>query len=295
MKLSAFRQRTRRAARRASVLLTLLAFILAAVWLALPQRPRTPAERDQADIERERRARLAVIVRGDTLAGTPDLGRLEGRLAEHNLKLGAPVLIRIFKREFILEVWMQREGRYHLFATYPVCRWSGRLGPKVVEGDKQAPEGFYLVDAKALNPDSRWHRSFNLGFPNAVDKAHGRTGSFLMVHGGCSSVGCFAMTDAVIDEIWKIVTAALKGGQPRFQVQVLPFRLTEEALARYAGDPRLPFWRDLKRGSDAFEAQWLPPKVHVCAGRYAFAEAQRPGDGSQPIVRRCTPGMEGAG
>ena len=99
--------------------------------------------------------------------------------------------LRIFKREFELELWMKREDRFHRFAVYPICRWSGDLGPKLAQGDWQAPEGFYTVDAKALNPTSRWHRSFNLGFPNLFDRTHQRTGNYLMVHGGCSSTGCF--------------------------------------------------------------------------------------------------------
>ncbi len=147
------------------------------------------------------------------------------------------MFVRIFKREFELELWMMRDGRFHRFATYPICKWSGQLGPKLATGDHQAPEGFYTVDETQLNPNSRWHRSFNLGFPNAFDKAHGRTGSFLMVHGGCGSVGCYAMTNGVIDEVWKLVTAALRGGQKRFQVQVLPFRLTDEALSSHGGYP----------------------------------------------------------
>ena len=110
----------------------------------------------------------------------------------------------------------RRARRFERFATYPICRWSGRLGPKFREGDRQAPEGFYTVDAEQLNPNSRMHRSFNLGFPNAYDQAHGRTGSFLMVHGGCASIGCYAVTDPAVDEIWRMVTAALEQGQARF-------------------------------------------------------------------------------
>lgn len=262
-----------------------LAAALAALqwWLT----PRTPAAIDRAAIDRERHQRFGIWKSTVRLPGTPDLDKLDQRLSEHGVALGAPVMIRIFKREFELELWMAREDGYHLFATYPICRFSGELGPKIREGDHQAPEGFYQVDAKALNPESRWHRSFNLGFPNLVDRAHARTGTFLMVHGGCSSVGCYAMTDGVIDEIWKIVTAALKAGQPRFQVQVYPFRLTQESLARYEGDPRVQFWRDLKTGSDLFETNWLPPRVHHCQGRYAFSPAKKPLDGSQPIDARC--------
>jgi hypothetical protein len=142
------------------------------------------------------------------LPGQPDLARFPERLAASGLKLGDPVLIRIYKRDFELEVWMQSDGVFHRFATYPICGWSGYLGPKLREGDGQAPEGFYTVDASALNPNSNYYRSFNVGYPNAFDRAKGRTGSLIMVHGDCRSIGCFAMTNAQIAEIWKLVTAA---------------------------------------------------------------------------------------
>jgi murein L,D-transpeptidase YafK len=242
---------------------------------------------DRFRIEAERLRRHAYAAAGMPLPGTPALGDLEKRLAAQGLELGAPVFIRIFKLEFELEVWMKRGGRFERFAVYPVCRWSGLLGPKIAEGDWQAPEGFYTVDAKALNPASRWHRSFNLGFPNAFDRAHGRTGSYLMVHGGCSSIGCYAMTDAVIDEIWRLVSAALQRGQPRFHVHIFPFRMTDERLAGRSGTPWAAFWRDLKPGYDAFEATALPPRVSVCDGRYAVSSEQPDTAGSSPIDLVC--------
>lgn len=244
-------------------------------------------DRDRIRIEIERTRRLVYAVNGVRLPGTPDLDNLDGRLAAHGVALGAPVFIRIFKREFELELWMKRGERFNLFATYPICRWSGQLGPKLEEGDWQAPEGFYAVDAKALNPASRWHRSFNLGFPNAFDRAHQRTGSYLMVHGGCSSIGCYAMTNAVIDEIWRLVTAALKQGQRRFHVHIFPFRMTEDNLVRRSGSRWAGFWRDLKAGYDAFEASRLPPTIAVCRGRYAVSPAAAGTDGSDEIVSRC--------
>ena len=212
---------------------------------------------------------------GWVLPGTPDLGQLSKRLTSAGLSEGAPVLLRVFKAESILELWMKRNGRFELFASYPICRWSGDLGPKLKEGDRQSPEGFYTVGAGALNPNSRWHRSFNLGFPNPFDRAHGRTGSFIMVHGGCSSIGCFAMTNPVVDEIWRLVKAALRGGQARFQVQVFPFRMTEAKLARHAKDRWHPFWQQLKQGHDMFERTRLPPNVSVCSGKYRFAGGER--------------------
>ena len=226
---------------------------------------------DSLRIEVERARRRAYAAMGAALPGTPDLDALDSRLAAHGVAPGAPVFVRIFKLEFELELWLKRGDRFHLFATYPICRWSGALGPKLREGDWQAPEGFYTVDAKALNPHSRWHRAFNLGFPNGLDQAHGRTGSYLMVHGGCSSIGCYAMTDPVIDEVWRLVTAALQRGQRRFHVHIFPFRMSEENLARRRQEPWAGFWRDLKPGYDLFEEMRLPPRISVCQGRYAAA------------------------
>jgi murein L,D-transpeptidase YafK len=242
---------------------------------------------DGLEIDAERSRRLAQAATRQPLHGTPALEDLAGRLSAQGLSLGAPVFVRIFTREVELELRPRRGERVQRWAVYPICRWSGRLGPKLAEGDGQAPEGFYTVDAKALNPASRWHRSFNLGFPNALDRAHNRTGSFLMVHGGCASVGCFAMTDPVVEEIWSLVTAALKGGQKRFHVHVFPFRMTEANLARRQHLPWAGFWRDLKGGYDAFEASGLPPQIAVCAGRYTFAPGMPGSDGSQEIGEAC--------
>jgi len=243
------------------------------------------AEREWIRVQRSWRATLASS--GMALPGTPDLESLDERLASQGLAAGNPIFMRIFKREFELELWMKRDKTFRLLATYPICKWSGELGPKLKTGDRQAPEGFYTVDATALNPNSAWHRSFNLGFPNAFDRAQGRTGSFLMVHGGCGSIGCYAMTNPVIDEIWRLVTAAFAGGQQRFQVQVYPFRLTESNLSRHAGSPLSGFWTELKPGYDLFEASFVPPKVSVCGNRYAFAPAADGYDGGAPIEAGC--------
>ena len=270
--------------RRSWLVVILLAACAGAALFALAVR----LDRDGLRIEAERLRRLAYAATGAPLPGTPDLAALDSRLAAHGIALGAPVLVRIFKLEFELELWMKRGDRFHLFATYPICRWSGALGPKLREGDWQAPEGFYTVDAKALNPHSRWHRAFNLGFPNGLDQAHGRTGSYLMVHGGCSSIGCYAMTDPVIDEVWRLVTAALKGGQRRFHVHIFPFRLTEENLANRTDRPWAGFWRDLKPGYDLFEKTQLPPRISICQGRYVVSPGSvGPGDGATAIDGAC--------
>ena len=228
----------------------------------------------------------------EKLPGTPDLARLDERLAAHGVKLGVPVVLRIFKLDSELELWVEKDGRFVRFATYPICLWSGRLGPKLKEGDKQAPEGFYTVASDQLNPDSRWHRAFNLGFPNAFDRSQGRYGSFLMVHGGCSSIGCYAMTDPVVDELWQFVTAALEQGQARLPVHVFPFRMTDRNLAARKGQRWGSFWTDLKRGYDMFEASHLPPVVSVCKARYVF-EPGTSGTIGSAVEERCQPEVAG--
>ncbi|HXH04457.1 MAG TPA: murein L,D-transpeptidase family protein [Candidatus Competibacteraceae bacterium] len=197
---------------------------------------------------------------------------LQGRLQAAGLNLGDPVFMRIFKEEAQLEVWMQQQdGRYKLFRSYPICKYSGDLGPKQREGDKQSPEGFYYVTLDRMNPNSQFYLSFNLGFPNAYDRAHGYTGSALMVHGDCVSIGCYAMTDRQIQEIYTLAEAALKNGQPYFRVHAFPFRLTPHNLARHKNSPWFSFWANLKEGYDYFEQHKLPPEVYVEGLAYRFA------------------------
>jgi len=213
-----------------------------------------------------------------------DRSKLVADLDAAGFALGAAAHVRIYKQERQLEVWLRRAGQpqFALFRSYEICRYSGGLGPKLAEGDRQAPEGFYRVAHRQLNPHSRHHLAFNLGFPNAYDRAHGRTGSYLMVHGGCTSVGCYAMTDARIDEIYAMVEAALDAGQPPIDVSIFPFRMTDVAMQSANGSEWLPFWLNLKQGFDLFEASGEPPAVAVRDGRYVFAaEAAHPA--SSPI------------
>jgi murein L,D-transpeptidase YafK len=190
-------------------------------------------------------------------------------LATKGMKQETPIFVRIFKEESELEIWKQKEdGRFYHFKTYPVCAWSGTLGPKVKAGDKQAPEGFYTVTPGQMNPNSQFHLAFNLGFPNAYDKANGRTGDALMVHGDCRSAGCFAMTDALIEEIYILAREAFQGGQRQFQVHAFPFRMTEANLTKHKGSEWYGFWKTLKEGYETFETTHLPPKVAVCSKQY---------------------------
>jgi murein L,D-transpeptidase YafK len=192
-------------------------------------------------------------------------------MEEAGVSKDAPTLIRAYKKEAELEVWkMKPDGRYAKLKTYPMCRWSGQLGPKTHEGDRQVPEGFYAIAPGQLNPNSSYYLSFNVGYPNAYDRAHGATGGTIMVHGACSSAGCFSMTDRQIAEIYAIVRTSLNSGQRAVQMQSYPFRMTAENLAKHRLDPHLAFWRQLKEGSDHFETTLLEPAVGVCGRRYVF-------------------------
>ncbi|MAW87962.1 MAG: hypothetical protein CMJ42_15700 [Phyllobacteriaceae bacterium] len=206
----------------------------------------------------------------------------------------SPIVVRIFKEEGQLEVWKQKDtGRYDLVTSYEICKWSGQLGPKYIEGDRQAPEGFYTIRPHQMNPKSSYYLAFNLGYPNEFDRAHGRSGSHLMVHGACSSAGCYSMTDEQVAEIFAFGRDAFRGGQREFQVQAFPFRMTPANMARYKDDPNIGFWRMLKEGYDHFELTKVPPKVDVCGRRYVFnqtpAEGQSFRGGNAPCPQMSQP------
>jgi murein L,D-transpeptidase YafK len=204
-------------------------------------------------------------------------------LERRNMPKESPILVRIFKEEAELEVWKaDAAGNFALLKTYPICRWSGELGPKFKEGDRQAPEGFYSITPGQMNPNSNYYLAFNLGFPNAYDRANDRTGAFLMVHGDCSSRGCYAMTDDQIGEIYALGRESFLGGQKSFQVQAYPFRMTPLNLAKHRNSPHMAFWRMIKEGSDHFEVTRQEPKVSVCEKRYVF-DAVAPANSTTPL------------
>jgi murein L,D-transpeptidase YafK len=260
---------------------------------------RVPFRHSSASLGLLAAAGLAVLVAGAAAAAELSVEQIEAvnpgafapnytaadrarRLREKSLAEGSRVMIRVFKQESQLELWMEQAGRFELFATYPVCFWSGSLGPKLREGDKQAPEGFYSVGQGQLYPVGRRPRSFDIGFPNVYDKAYGRTGSYIFVHGGCTSTGCFAMTDRVMDEIYALTEAALREGQERVEVHTFPFRMTEANLAAHAESSWYDFWMNLKDGYDRFERTHVPPRVSVCGRRYVFDEPVAAADAPMP-------------
>ncbi|MGV3548604.1 L,D-transpeptidase family protein [Rhizobium sp.] len=232
-------------------------------------------------------AGIALVMAGcstglDALDPTTEIGpKLAREIKTKGFNQEDAVLVRIFKEESELELWKKKaSGQYALFKTYPICRWSGKLGPKKKTGDRQAPEGFYQVNLGLLNPKSQYYLSFNLGYPNRLESALGYTGEALMVHGACSSSGCFAMTDPQVAELYAMVQKAMKSGQRSFQVQAYPFRMTAANMTRHAGDPNTAFWRNLKQGYDAFERTRREVGVSVCESKYQFNRsfAEQPAD-----------------
>jgi murein L,D-transpeptidase YafK len=197
--------------------------------------------------------------------------RMLAEIESKNMAKESPILVRIFKEESELEVWKEdKSGRFALLHTYPICRWSGELGPKFKQGDRQAPEGFYTITPGLMNPNSSYYLAINTGFPNAYDRANGRTGAFLMIHGDCSSAGCYAMTDEQVAEIYALARESFFGGQKSFQIQAYPFRMTPLNMARHRNSPHMAFWKMLKQGYDHFEVTRHEPKVDVCEKRYVF-------------------------
>ena len=245
---------------------------------SLTAEPAAPASAPTATAEAPAAQQVARLPES-TLQPAPDNAF---QAAPPKFGMGDPVFVRIFKQEGQLELWLRKSGRYHLYKTFPICKWSGRLGPKIKEADYQSPEGFYSVSARQLNPHSNYYRAFNVGYPNAFDKQNGRTGGLVMVHGACKSVGCFAMTDRGIEEIYGFVEAALRAGQRDIPVHIFPFRMTEANIARETGGGWLAFvggpsyaqwsgfWRNLKEGYDLFEQTGEPPAAFACGDHYEF-------------------------
>jgi len=227
--------------------------------VATPNAEAASAKRQPAKRRRKRGARLT------------DLAEIQKDLAGKGFALGAPAFIRIFKAEAELELWLMRNGQYAKVDTYPICNFSGGLGPKLAEGDHQSPEGFYAITPRKIRKWSRNHRSLELDYPNAYDRAMGRTGSYIQIHGGCNSVGCFAMTDKVIERLYDVVAAAFNSGQARVPVHVFPFRMEAASFAAYEASAFRPFWQSLKPFHEKFEHESQLPDVQVCDRQYMFA------------------------
>ena len=232
-----------------------------------------------------------VLPSGRALAPLSD--KMLADIEAKNMTKESPILVRLYKEESELEVWKQdNTGHFELLKTYPICRWSGELGPKVKMGDRQAPEGFYTITPGQMNPNSNYYLAINTGFPNSYDRANGRTGEFLMIHGDCSSAGCYAMTDEQIAEIYALARESFFGGQKAFQIQAYPFHMTPLNMAKHRDSPNMAFWKMIKEGNDHFEVTHLEPKVDVCDKHYVFDAAAPNGPANSlkfSPVAKCPP------
>jgi len=210
-----------------------------------------------------------------------------------NMAKDSPILVRVFKQESELEIWKQdRAGQFAKLKSYPICRWSGELGPKIKEGDRQAPEGFYTVTPAQMNPKSQFYLAFNIGYPNAYDRAHGRTGGALMVHGDCSSRGCYSMTDEQMSEIYALGRESFFGGQRSFQVQAYPFKMTALNMAKHRNNPHMPFWKMLKvprstSASNATSSTPMRPVIPQRRSTFSRRGSARPTRSPSKSSRRC--------
>jgi murein L,D-transpeptidase YafK len=237
----------------------------AAVWLALAGAAALPQAHAQAAGSDDRAADAARRHRPV----------LQYYVERSGAQWGAPVLLRVFKQESELEVWVGDGTRFHKMRTYPICAWSGVLGPTQKQGDAQAPEGFYSVGLGDLRERSAYHLGFDLGYPNAYDRAHHRTGDFLLVHGRCVSIGCYAMGDYAIEQIYTLVEAALRHGQPRVEVHAFPFRFDAPPSADWRTQAWGPFWQELEPAYHALEETGVPPTIRVVGGHYKVTPAPR--------------------
>lgn len=232
------------------------------------------------------------LVEGDGRHLQPLDSQVTASLHNMGSSPGAAMMVRIYKQEGELEVWKQvASGEYRKFKTYEICTFSGELGPKIREGDRQSPEGFYNISPGLMNPRSNYYLAFNLGFPNKFDRAFGRTGSNLMVHGDCSSRGCYAMTDDQISEIYALARETLSGGNSSFQVQIYPFHMTAENMALHHDNENMPYWQNLLTGYNHTEVTSRPPEWDVCGGEYVFNVRSQSG---QPMdARAACPALVG--
>jgi len=199
---------------------------------------------------------------------------LEAELSVMDLKLGDPVFLRIFKEEQALEVWMKpaQDDEFQHYKTYRLCRPAGSPGPRVARGDQQAPEGFYYATLRSLRPRHRYHLGFDIGFPNAYDRHHGRSGERVFVQGACVGQGSLALANPSMEEVYTLAAAALESGQEFFRIHCFPFRMSDRRMNRVLEKPPewLDFWANLKEGYDYFEILRRPPNTTLVQGEYFF-------------------------
>ncbi|MBZ4416495.1 murein L,D-transpeptidase family protein [Myxococcus sp. RHSTA-1-4] len=192
--------------------------------------------------------------------------------------------VRAFKHERELEVWAgAKAGPLVKVKTYPFCAASGELGPKRQRGDLQVPEGFYTIDL--FNPWSDYHLSMRVSYPNEADKRHKTAadpGGNIFVHGDCVSIGCIAIEDEPIQELYLMVLDTREKTKRNVPIHIFPRRLDDKGMKALEGgrsstDPLVAFWRSLQPAYTFFEeARHLPvTSVDPKTGAYVVKPARQ--------------------
>lgn len=197
----------------------------------------------------------------------------------HLSYLNFQVFIRAIKDEGTLEVWIKENNKetYQLLKSYSFCATSGELGPKRKEGDLQIPEGLYHINH--FNPESNFHLSLGVSYPNASDKILSdprKPGGAIYVHGNCVTVGCIPITDEKIKELYIMCVEAKNNGQQKIPIHIFPTRLTVDGLSKlkssHRQSPQLTsFWENLAPMYQDFEKTKKVKTVKVDrAGKYYY-------------------------
>ncbi|MNK68211.1 L,D-transpeptidase catalytic domain [compost metagenome] len=184
------------------------------------------------------------------------------------------MIINAYKAEGKLEIWLKNgsDKVYQLFKTYDFCEHSGTLGPKVIEGDGQTPEGFYYINV--FNPMSNFHLSLGINYPNSVDNFRTgkdrKTGGDIYIHGSCVTVGCIPLTDEKIKEVYLLAMFSSDLKSKKVPVNIYPFKMTDQNMKKYSAEfpTQVTFWKSLQPVFLAFEQNKTQPNVNEVKGEY---------------------------
>lgn len=199
-------------------------------------------------------------------------------LAKNSIETGElRIYLRAFKTEKKIELWAKNasDNAYKLIKVYNICRTSGGLGPKRVQGDRQIPEGFYHISK--FNPHSNFYLSLGINYPNKSDRILAdkqKPGGDIFIHGACVTIGCLPITDDMIKEVYVFCVEAKDNGQQNIPVTIFPAKMTDNKhdalISRYNTDnDKLGLWKDLKDGYDIFnETKSLPEIGFLDNGRH---------------------------
>ncbi|UKT62576.1 L,D-transpeptidase family protein [Pedobacter mucosus] len=210
-------------------------------------------------------------------AYTEKWGSLKKSIKAAGYKNDFSMVINAYKTEGKLEIWLKNKSKrsYSLFKIYDFCAHSGTLGPKIIEGDGQTPEGFYYINV--FNPLSSFHLSLGLNYPNSVDSARTgkdkKPGGDIYIHGNCVTVGCIPLTDEMIKEVYILAVESRNSGQDKIPVNIFPFKMTNGNMKKHLVQfpSQKGFWQTLQQGYRSFEKNGNMAKILEVNGNYLIS------------------------